>query len=510
MGEAKRREEAGRKEVMTALKLVTPGGGIHVRWDHQEAATPFGQMAFFAEFLGVTGLWDRWVEGCPLVYSSPNAPGKRDVLGTWLLSILSGHKRYAHVTTIRADGVNPGLFGMSRVISEDALRRALEKIPEGEGVKWLRGEVNRTVMPLLSAAWIMDVDVTIKPLYGQQEGAEKGYNPKKPGRPSHAYHTYWVSGLRLVLDAEVMAGNESHASHAMPGLERLLDELASQGKSPFLVRGDADYGSDPVMTFLESRDQGYLFKLRQTPNVKRYIKGVFWKPGWVEAGKGWEGREGEICLQGWKMERRIILLRRELKGEVLLTQEKQLELAFIEGEIETKRYEYAVLVTSLVDEVLAIAQLYRDRADAENGFDELKNQWGWGGFMTKDLHRCRLSALAVGLVYNWWSLFVRLAHPKGRLEATTSRPLLLAAIGRRIQHGGQQFLALSSTHGYAQRAKEWLTRASLLLKHWKEAAEQLGSVSVWDRVCRHLVEVLTGLNGSSTPNIDQNQPLVPA
>ena len=45
-------------------------------------------------------------------------------------------------------------------------------------------------------SWILDVDVTVKPLYGHQEGAVKGYNPHQPGRPSHTYHTYFLSSLR--------------------------------------------------------------------------------------------------------------------------------------------------------------------------------------------------------------------------------------------------------------------------------------------------------------------------
>ena len=65
-------------------------------------------------------------------------------------------------------------------------------------------------------------------------------------------------------------------------------------------------------------------------------------------------------------------------------------------------YEYAVLVTSLPDEILTIAHHYRDRADSENVFDELKNHWGWGGFTTQDIKRCRLMARAVALIYNWW------------------------------------------------------------------------------------------------------------
>ncbi|MGZ8531293.1 MAG: hypothetical protein ACXW6J_11840 [Candidatus Binatia bacterium] len=54
------------------------------------------------------------------------------------------------------------------------------------------------VLGVLNAPWLLDVDVTVKPLYGKQQGAVVGYNPHKPGRPSHAYHSYQVSGLRLM------------------------------------------------------------------------------------------------------------------------------------------------------------------------------------------------------------------------------------------------------------------------------------------------------------------------
>ena len=62
------------------------------------------------------------------------------------------------------------------------------------------------------------MDSTVKPLYGHQEGAVLGYNPKKPGRPSHVYHTYTMAGLRLVLDVDVAAGNQHASNHAAPGL----------------------------------------------------------------------------------------------------------------------------------------------------------------------------------------------------------------------------------------------------------------------------------------------------
>jgi len=83
-----------------AVAVDTFGGRIHVEWDPQAAVTPLGQLPFFTEFLQVSGLFDPWVEGCPLFLTSPNAPCKRVVLGTAVLSILSGHQRYAHISGI--------------------------------------------------------------------------------------------------------------------------------------------------------------------------------------------------------------------------------------------------------------------------------------------------------------------------------------------------------------------------------------------------------------------------
>jgi hypothetical protein len=54
---------------------------------------------------------------------------------------------------------------------------------------------------------------------------------------------------------------------------------------------------------------------------------------------------------------------------------------------------------------LSITQLYRDRGDAENVFDEMKNQ-GLGWITTKDLHRCHLTVRTVALVYSGWSSYV--------------------------------------------------------------------------------------------------------
>lgn len=237
MGEARRKQELACRTVAEVCGLELPTGKVRVLWDQRAAVTPLGQMPYFIEFLHLSGLWQRWLDDCPLSYTSPNAPGKADVLGTWLLSILSGHSRYAHVTGLRNDGVNPGLLGMQRILSEDALRRALSHLAERDKTAaWLKNHLQSSAWGLLSAAeWILDVDATVKPLYGHPEGAVVGFNPHKPGRPSHVNHTYWASSLRLALQVETQPGNCPHAKHSLAGLRTLLDDLGA-ARRPFLVQ----------------------------------------------------------------------------------------------------------------------------------------------------------------------------------------------------------------------------------------------------------------------------------
>ena len=213
-------------QIIGNVAVDTYGGRVYIDWDHEAPVTSLGQLSFFIEFLKRTELFDQWVANCPLQLTSPNAPTQRDILGTILLSVLSGHTRYSHITTVKMDRVNGPLLGMNKIVSEDSVRRALIKIPEAYGSEWLITELKNCYSQVLTIPWILDVDTTVKCLYGHQEGAVVGYNPKKPGRPSHTYHTYMIATIRMIVDVEVMPGNEASASHTLPHLLSWVDSIA--------------------------------------------------------------------------------------------------------------------------------------------------------------------------------------------------------------------------------------------------------------------------------------------
>ena len=485
-GEAIQEVRTNVREVMSpSLVVDTVGRRFHVEWDPLAPVTPLGQLVFFSQFLAASGLYSKWVVACPLRYTSPRAPLVGDVLGTSVLAILSGACRYAHVTALRGDQVNPQGLGMDRVVSEDSLRRAFRDEDSKALAQWQTQSLLETYAPALEQPWIADLDVTVKPIYGHQEGAQVGYNPHKPGRPSHAYHTVFLRTLRVALDVEVHPGKEHAPVHGLDNLWRLWDRLAPAQRA-WLVCGDAGYGNERIMSQCEARQQNYLFRQRGTKGVEQLIQILECQGGWQTVRDAWSGCQGELQLSGWTRKRRAVVFRRPIERASPAGQLPLLE----QGGVQVQTgplYEYVVLVTNLKENLLTLLHLYRQRADVENAYDELKNQWGWGGFTTKDQLRCQVAARIVAQVYNWWNLFVRCADPARAREAITSRPLLLCSVGRIIKSGGQTTLRITSNHAQAAQAQSLLTQLSLFLSGLNNTAEQLPSTERWRRIWRRIL-----------------------
>ena len=206
------------------------------------------------------------------------------------------------------------------------------------------------------------------------------------------------------------------------------------------------------------------------------------RDGWVDAGQGWTGRAAELRLEGWSRSRRVIMLRRRLPETLAVTAagtDDQGDLFWTDTKPGAAVWEFAVLVTTLEMKILSLAQLYRDRGDSENPFDELKNQWGWAGFTTADLNRCQLMARLIALIYNWWTLYCRLADPDQHHETLTTRSLLLNAVARQTRHAGQTRLTVTSSHGQRQKVKVALQRIAGFLGELIKNAEQLTDAERW-------------------------------
>jgi hypothetical protein len=93
----------------------------------------------------------------------------------------------------------------------------------------------------------------------------------------------------------------------------------------------------------------------------------------------------------------------------------------------------------------------------------------------------------VALIYNWWSRYCRAAKPEARMEAITSRALLLASVGRATKHAGKTTLYLTPMH--ASRAALMLLIANIrgALGHVTKVAEQSPSAGRWKSPLDYIV-----------------------
>ena len=90
-----------------------------------------------------------------------------------------------------------------------------------------------------------------------------------------------------------------------------------------------------------------------------------------------------------------------------------------------------------------------------------------------------MMARITALIYNWWTIFMRLGIPDKHAEAVTSRPLALYGIARRTRHSNQTTVEVTSTHSKAGLMAQALIKVSAFLKRIKATAEQLTQTARW-------------------------------
>jgi Transposase DDE domain group 1 len=520
-GEQKKHATKHPQDILKPIKLELNDGlpPLFFRFDPKAKISGLGLFPLFAQFLSVSGSFQRLVETCPITYKSHNAPNVRDVLGTLLISIVAGHTRYTHIDRLAQDPVLIHSLGLTRLVSADSLRRffldpqlSLEKnrnldpqyiaavkknniisLHHTTTINWLKDNLLASVLPALSLPWIMDIDTTIKTLYGRQEKAQIAYNPHKPGRPSHSYHFCFIAELKLVLDVNVSPGKESHPIHQYQNILSLIKKLTLEQRPQF-IRGDIAYGNDHFMTLLESPEieQKYLFRLKKTTTIEKEILHTHKTKAWQPIAPGKSAIKTKIKLSGWEKERTIILIRQEKATRPPTPTPEQPEITALTEIIQDSQnplYEYHAIVTNIESldhqplELSTYDQWYRQRATIENSFDELKNQWGLSGYTSANFERNQVMALYISHVYNLWNQRIRSEAPSNTAEAISTRPSHLEGVAHLSDHGRQKHISVTLQHNRARTIMESSRSYAQYLNQINSKATQLERViTLWSRI----------------------------
>lgn len=443
----------------------TAGGRVRLSMT-DDALTPFGGLVPWAAYTKHIGIAEKLAADCPVARTSPNAAPVYDIIQSFMLTALTDGRRFSHIERLREDPTIPELFGMEAVVSDDTVRRFFKSVDPQLGAEWIARHA-KPMWGALPGQIIMDWDSTVQPKYGHQEGAEVGYNPGKPGRRSFHPLLGVVAGTRLCPAYRFRSGDTVTATQWKEAMEDAQRWLG--GRQVWLNRGDLGLGHDAVMAWHEevAPRPRFLFKLKLTSKVRAALHEVSedaWQgPAVLGA---WQVAEGQLQLTGWKRARRVVFSRK-LQG--MVPSDKS-------GEFwDHNKHEFAVHVTNLPAGYNAwqIQQLYRERADVENVFDELKNQWGFSGFCAKARATTELAARLLLMVYNLWVLFVRFIVPQKHTEAKRGRRWFLLIAARLVQSGRQKAVQVSIRGGWAEQMRDGYLR----LHDWiRTTAPQLKTV----------------------------------
>lgn len=414
--------------------------------------------------------------------TSDNAPEVWELIATVMASMVNGATRFRHFDRLRGDTATAELFGVGRFMSCDSVRRNFASMPKTEALPWVWRENLRLLQDVVAEDYVLDLDPTVKPLYGCQEGAELGYSPQKPGRPSHCYHTLCIAELRMALAVVVHPGDETAGAHSRSMLSEYL-AFVSAVRKPCLVRGDVSFGNDSVICDCEGADVRYLFKTKRSKAVRGEFLSLLAEPGaWLGAAGGWQCAERDVRLDSWARARRMVFARRP--AEAMPKRRKSpptrkftqlgipgLELVEASDGACADGYEWYALVTDLDMDAKNVLPLCRGRGDCENVFDEMKNQWGWGGFTARSLAQTALFAGLSVIAANLWNVFTRLCDDGTHREAATSRPLLQSCVARISRHARQGVITIYTA---ANEKAQGIYRAISAFLAKVASASQLG------------------------------------
>ena len=357
-----------------------------------------------------------------------------DVMLSWFYGLALGAERFEHFTRYRRDRLLGELLGVERFCSPDTLRRLFLRFNYRQVT-----EVSERLMrfslsgmrPILMGH-TLDLDSTVMCRYGEQEGSLRGYNPKKPGRPSHHPLVAFLAEGRRLLWAVLRSGNSGSANGCVEFLSQALTVLPP-GHRIGLVRADAGFFEKRLLEYLESQRLPYIIVVRLTAVVRKLVIHQTPSMAWRVVAGGVEVADLEVSLPNWKgVKRRFVLLRQEIFER---PQARGRRL------IDCPGYTYRLMVTSLPYAAEVVSRMYVGRADSENRIKELKEDLSLDSFCLKSFDATDAAFRMGCVVYNLLTQFRETVLPRSwferRLRAVRDFVFLVGADlisqGRRVQ-----------------------------------------------------------------------------
>lgn len=394
-----------------------------------KSITPFAGLASFIAWLRQIGFHQRISQSMPFSYASPNAIPLADTLCAFLISVILGASRFAHCDWLRFDSALHAMLGITRFPGNDAILRFFGRFTQGCIEAFFRPQTQWLVGLLTPPrdGFSLDLDSTIFNREGHQEGAAKGYNPRRPGRKSHHPLLAALAEAPFILHAWLRSGNTASGRGVIAFLQEALAQLPV-GWRIRTVRADSGFCDQSLLAYLEECGMPYIIVARMTRQIKARLNSN--EIRWREIGHRYAVGSFTAKLYGWKDTRRFIVVRET---------EREDNDAVGRRLIEVPGYTFRIWVTNRSEAPEVLWRDYNQRATIEQRIDELKNDMNAGGFCAKKFFTTEAAFLSTILAYNLLAVYqAQVTAKEGWRKPSTLRAAvfvcgaILGRVGRKL------------------------------------------------------------------------------
>ena len=298
-----------------------------------------------------------------------------DLLLALIYAIIAGLRRINKTEILQYNGAFLNLLGLERFPDQSTLRRFLKGLSPAS-IRQLvrlhdRLRLEWFAAPELPSSLIFDLDSVVVTVYGKQQGARLGYNPKKKGRRSYhpllcfesTRHEFWHGSLR--------PGDTSANTGVFFFMKRCMAKLPKGWpRSRIRVRADSGFFGNKLISQLEELGCGYAIVAKLNPLLRRKVQSLVYK----KAGHGFEVAEFTYQCKGWPHARRFVAIRRPIPDDP----EEAAQLTLFKD----RRYAYQAIVTDLTLEPFRLWRFYVQRGGIEKNIRELLYDYPLGKIPT--------------------------------------------------------------------------------------------------------------------------------
>lgn len=380
---------------------------VRIAWNHK-GLTHYGGVLFFHEFVRVLQLRDflaRHMEDFRL----HSRYTLSQVILALVYPIVLGLDRLETAALLQANGTFQYLTGLPSYPDPQTLRRFLLHAPP-EFRQQLHRFNDRLLrqfihQPEHRSRLILDLDSTVVTVFGSQEGAAVGYNPRYRGKRSYDPLLCLEANSSFLWDTELRPGNAGTWAGSDELLACCLFSVPADIRE-VRVRADAGFGFHPVLAMLEQRPAQYAVVARLTSAFKRVLGGLRYQ----RLNACWEITEFEHRLTGWPCARRCVVARRKIEES-----EPEPTLFALD------RYLYRAWFTNLALTPAGVWNFYEGRAGMERRIRELREDYALRKIPTRAFAANALYLEVVRLAYNLVTAFQWTCLPEGWQSLTLTK-----------------------------------------------------------------------------------------